>query len=64
MTEAKPKSEFYKDTTIPNALLDELMNQLPAMPTQEDIREAFRRSATTSLVRFILLLSTESAEAR
>lgn len=37
MTKAKPKSEFYKGTTIPNALLDELMNQLPAMPTQADL---------------------------
>lgn len=37
MTKAKPKSEFYKGTTIPNALLDELMHQLPTMPTQEDL---------------------------
>jgi hypothetical protein len=37
MTKAKPKSEFYKGTTIPNALLDELMQQLPTMPTQEDL---------------------------
>jgi hypothetical protein len=37
MTKAKSKSEFYKDTTIPNTLLDELMNPLPAMPTQEDL---------------------------
>jgi hypothetical protein len=31
MTKAKPRSKFYKDTTISNTLLDELMNQLPAM---------------------------------
>jgi putative transposase len=37
MTKAKAKSEFYKGTTIPNTLLDELMKQLPAMPTQEDL---------------------------
>ncbi|HEU5374195.1 MAG TPA: transposase [Ktedonobacteraceae bacterium] len=37
MTKAKAKNEFYKDTTIPNTLLDELMKQLPAMPTQEDL---------------------------
>lgn len=37
MTKAKAKSEFYKDTTIPNTLLDELMNQLPAMPTKGGI---------------------------
>ena len=37
MTKAKPKSEFYKGTNIPNALLDELMQQLPTMPTQEDL---------------------------
>ncbi|HEU5377496.1 MAG TPA: hypothetical protein VFV38_18900, partial [Ktedonobacteraceae bacterium] len=37
MTKAKAKSEFYKGTTIPNALLDELMKQLPEMPTQEDL---------------------------
>ena len=34
---AKAKSEYDKDTTIPNAWLDELMKQLPAMPTQEDL---------------------------
>jgi hypothetical protein len=28
MTKAKPKSALYKGTTIPNALLDELMQQL------------------------------------
>jgi putative transposase len=37
MTKAKPKSEFYKGTNIPNALLDELMQQLPTMPTQEEL---------------------------
>jgi hypothetical protein len=37
MTKAKPKSEFYKNTSIPNTLLDELMHQLPTMPTQEDL---------------------------
>ncbi len=37
MTKAKAKSEFYKGTSIPNTLLDELMKQLPAMPTQEDL---------------------------
>lgn len=37
MTKAKPKSEFHKGTSIPNTLLDELMQHLPAMPTQEDL---------------------------
>jgi putative transposase len=37
MTKAKPKSEYYKDTAIPNTLLDELMRRLPKMPTQEDL---------------------------
>ncbi len=37
MTKAKAKSEFHKGTTIPNTLLDELMQHLPAMPTQEDL---------------------------
>jgi len=37
MTKAKAKSEFYKGTAIPNTLVDELMQKLPAMPTQEDL---------------------------
>lgn len=37
MTKAKPKGEFHKGTAIPNALVDELMQKLPAMPTQEDL---------------------------
>jgi putative transposase len=37
MTKAKPTSEFHQGTTIPTALLDELMQHLPAMPTQEDL---------------------------
>src|SRR5258708_38212190 len=37
MTKAKPKSEFHKGTTIPTTLVDELMQKLPAMPTQEDL---------------------------
>lgn len=37
MTKAKAKSEYDKGTTIPNALLDELKQHLPKMPTQEDL---------------------------
>ena len=37
MTKAKAKSEFHKGTSIPTTLLDELMQYLPAMPTQEDL---------------------------
>jgi putative transposase len=37
MTRAKAKSEFHKGTSIPTTLLDELMQHLPAMPTQEDL---------------------------
>lgn len=37
MTKAKAKSEFHKGTAIPTALVDELMQRLPAMPTQEDL---------------------------
>lgn len=37
MTKAKPTSGFHKGTAIPNALIDELMQKLPAIPTQEDL---------------------------
>ena len=37
MTKAKAKSEFHRGTSIPNTLLDELMQHLPTMPTQEDL---------------------------
>src|SRR5579883_491271 len=52
MTKAKAKSEFYKDTTIPNTLLDELMKQLPAMPTQEDLfgPEGFVKQLSAALI--------------
>lgn len=37
MTQAKPKSAYHKDTTIPAALIDELLQTCPEQPTQEDL---------------------------
>lgn len=37
MTQAKPPSPYHKDTTIPTALIDELLQTCPERPTQEDL---------------------------
>src|SRR5689334_9856079 len=37
MTQAKPKSMYHKGTTIPTALIDELLQTCPEQPTQEDL---------------------------
>lgn len=37
MTQANPKSAYHKDTTIPAALIDELLQTCPEQPTQEDL---------------------------
>jgi len=37
MTKAKAKSLYHKDTNIPTALVDELLQKCPALPTQEDL---------------------------
>ena len=37
MTQAKPKGPYHKDTTIPTALIDELLQNCPERPTQDDL---------------------------
>lgn len=37
MAQAKPKSPYHKDTTIPTAFIDELLQTCPERPTQEDV---------------------------
>ena len=37
MTQAKPKSLYHKGTAIPTALIDELLQNCPEQPTQEDL---------------------------
>lgn len=37
MTQAKPTSPYHKDTTIPTTLIDELLQNCPERPTQEDL---------------------------
>lgn len=37
MTQAKPKNLYHKGTTIPTALIDEVLQTCPEQPTQEDL---------------------------
>ena len=37
MTQAKPKSPYHKDTTIPTSLIVELLQNCSERPTQEDL---------------------------